>query len=256
MQLCMINADGTDLQRLTNHNAHDYYPIFISQGGGILYASNQGGSFDIFMFMLNSTKLYQLTNGIGNAFSPNPSPDGKTILFANQPFSGPAALWLMASTGKNPRILYSGSGAIVGAAWAPDGQTIAFVMSVDSQGNHQVFLIDVNVIPAAPRQITHDLAGLTGSLDWSPDGNYLLLCAGPAGDKDIFSLEVATGEVIQLTDGGNNAAAAYSPDGKWIAFNSLRNNDQADIFIMQADGTYQRQLTDDPEPDWQPQWEP
>ena len=59
-----------------------------------------------------------------------------------------------------------------------------------------------------------------------------------------------------LTNGGNNAACSYSPDGQWIAFNSLRNNDQADIFIMRADGSSLSQVTDNAEPDWQPQWEP
>ena len=92
--------------------------------------------------------------------------------------------------------------------------------------------------------------------DWSPDGRYLLIYAGPTGDKDIFRIDVQNETAAQLTDGGNNAASSYSPDGSWIAFNSLRNNDQADIFIMRTDGTDVRQVTNDPEPDWQPQWEP
>ncbi|HKI53546.1 MAG TPA: hypothetical protein VJ987_05435, partial [Anaerolineales bacterium] len=95
-----------------------------------------------------------------------------------------------------------------------------------------------------------------GSLDWSPDGRSLLIYAGPPGDKDIFRIDVDAEVAEQLTDGGNNAACSYSPDGQWIAFNSLRNNDQADLFIMRADGSSQRQITDNPEPDWQPQWEP
>jgi len=165
-------------------------------------------------------------------------------------------LWLMEITGRNPHILYSGSGAIVGAAWSPDGNTIAFVMTINQPDNNEIFLLDLEVNQKKPRQLTHDLAGITGSIDWSPDGKYLIICSGPVGDKDIFRLEVAAGTIVQLTDGGNNAAASFSPDGQWIAFNSLRNNGQADLFIMEADGTYQRLLTDNPEPDWQPQWEP
>jgi TolB protein len=255
-QLCLINADGSGLERLTGQRAHDYYPAFIPQGGSLVFASNRGGSFDLYLMLLKDGKLYQLTQGIGNVFSPTFSPDGKMIVFANQPASGPASLWIMESTGRDAHPLYSGVNPIVGADWSPDGRTLAFAMSVDQPDAYEVFLLDLNEIQKAPQRVTRGLAGLTGSLDWSPDGKYLLLCAGPAGDKDIFRLEVATGEVIRLTAGGNNAAAAYSPDGQWIAFNSLRNDGQADLFIMEADGTYQRQLTDDPEPDWQPQWEP
>ena len=76
------------------------------------------------------------------------------------------------------------------------------------------------------------------------------------GDKNIFLINVDAQTAVQLTNGGNNAACSFSPDGQWIAFNSLRNNDQADIFIMRPDGTDVRQVTTDPEPDWQPQWEP
>jgi dipeptidyl aminopeptidase/acylaminoacyl peptidase len=67
-------------------------------------------------------------------------------------------------------------------------------------------------------------------VDWSPNSRYLLIYAGPVGDKDIFQINVATGDYTQLTDGGNNAAASYSPDGQYIAFNSLRNDDQADLY--------------------------
>jgi len=103
-------------------------------------------------------------------------------------------------------------------------------------------------------RVSQGLQGIGGSVDWSPDGNFLLIYAGVFGDKNIFKLEVSTGYAIQLTSGGNNAGASYSPDGLYIVFNSLRNNDQADLYIMRADGTNQIQLTNHPEPDWGPQW--
>ena len=254
-QLCWVNADGSGYQQLTNVEAHNYYPVYSPKGGSIVYASNQnGGAFDLFLFIFDGARLIRLTNFIGNVVSPSFSPDGERILFANRAGEGPTSLWTVDNTGENPDLLYAGPNTIVGADWSPDGETIAFAMAGDNPTSYEIFLMQVDGTNV--RQLTRGLAGIGGSLDWSPDGRFLLIYAGPEGDKDIFRIDVAGQTAAQLTDGGNNASASYSPDGQWIAFNSLRNNDQADIFIMRPDGTDVRQVTSNPEPDWQPQWEP
>ena len=254
-QLCLINADGTGYQQLTNVDANNYYPTFSPLGGSIVYASNQsGGVFDLFLFVFEGSRLIRLTNFIGNVISPSFSPDGKKILFANRAAEGPTSLWTVDNTGQNANLLYAGPNTIVAADWSPDGKTIAFAMAVNGPNDYEVFLMKGDGSDA--QQLTNGLPGIGGSLDWSPDGKYLLIYAGPQGDKNIFRIDVEAKTATQLTNGGNNAASAYSPDGQWIAFNSLRNNDQADIFIMRADGSGLRQVTDNPEPDWQPQWEP
>ena len=261
-QLCMVNADGTGYQQITNVEAHNYYPVYSPLGGSIVYASNQnGGFFDLFLFVFQGSRLLRLTENIGNVLSPSFSPDGQTILFANRAAEGPTSLWTVANTGENARLLYAGPNTIVSADWSPDGNTIAFAMSVDQLGmgadqpsGFEIFLMDADGTNV--RQLTRGLEGIGGSLDWSPDGRSLLIYAGRPGDKNIFRIDVEAKTAVQLTEGGNNAACSYSPDGQWIAFNSLRNDDQADIFIMRADGSSLRQVTDNPEPDWQPQWEP
>lgn len=254
-QLCWINADGSGYQQLTNTEANNYYPTFSPKGGSIVYASNQnGGVFDLFLFVFEGSRLIRLTNFIGNVVSPSFSPDGKRILFANRAGEGPTSLWTVDSTGENPNLLYAGPNTIVAADWSPDGSTIAFVMAVDSPNSYEIFLMGADA--SNVRQLTRGLAGIGGSVDWSPDGRFLLIYAGPEGDKNIFQVDVSGQTAAQLTNGGNNASASYSPDGQWVAFNSLRNNEQADIFIMRPDGTDIRQVTSDPEPDWQPQWEP
>ena len=254
-QLCTVNADGTSYQQLTDLEAHSYYPVYSPLGGSVVYASNQnGGVFDLFLFVFTGEKLLRLTEQIGNVLSPSFSPDGTRILFANRAAEGPTSLWTVDTTGENPDLLYAGPNTIVAADWAPMGNRIAFAMAVDQPDAYEVFIMDAD--GSNLRQLTRGLPGIGGSLDWSPDGKSLLIYAGAAGDKNIFLVNVDAETAVQLTNGGNNAASSFSPDGQWIAFNSLRNNDQADIFIMRPDGTDVRQVTNDPEPDWQPQWEP
>lgn len=259
--LCMVNQDGSGLLRLTDANANDYYPSFSPLGGAVAFASNRSlGTFDLYFMVLAQSSLIELTSEIGNAFSPDFSPDGERVVFANQDARGQTALYIVDSDGNNLRLLFegpnfSGPTSIVGAAWSPEGSTIAFAMSTTELFEYEIFLINEEG-EEPPQKLTTGLLGITGSLDWSPEGRYLLISAGPPADKDIFKLDLQANIISQLTSGGNNNAPAFSPDGAFIAYNSLRNHGQADIYIMRADGSEERQLTNHPEPDWQPQWEP
>lgn len=260
-QICMVNRDGSGLLQVTHENINHYYPAFSPQGEAIIYASNQSfGTFDLYLLVLSTSQSVELTYEIGNVFSPDFSPDGEKIIFINRAEGQPTGLWIMDKNGENPRLLYggpnyAGPNTLVSAAWGPDNRTIALAMSENQLFEYEIFLFDKET-QEAPRRVTYGLLGITGSVDWSPDGRYLLLSAGPPLDKDIFRYEIETGIMTRFTYGGNNNSAVYSPDGEWIVFNSLRNNDQADLYLMRADGSDLQQITDNPEPDWQSQWEP
>lgn len=254
-QICIINADGSGFQQLTSTVNNNYYPAISPDSKAIVFASNKYDNFDLYLLDIAASTFTQLTSNLGNSFSPDFSHDGKQILFVNKTTDGKSALWIMGSRGENPRPIYTSGRNIVGAAWSPDGKTIAFAMSVNLLFAYEIFLLDTSN-PSSPRQISRGLEGIGGSISWSPDGKNLLIFAGPVAAREIYRLEIDTGNATQLTFGGNNAAASYSPDGQWIVYNSLRNNNQADLFIMQFNGHTTRQLTTDPEPDWQPQWGP
>lgn len=252
-QLCMINRDGSDLVQLTDMAASNYYPVFTPDASSILFASNRAGpNFDFFLLNFAEREVFQLTVNIGNVIAPDFSPDGRTIAFANRVGNNPTAIWMVNADGLNPRLVYTGTGDIVSLAWSPDGTRLAYAMNTGTPQEYEIFTMDAN--GRNHLKISQGLQGIGGSVDWSPDGTSLLIHAGPFGDKDIFRVEVATGIYIQLTDGGNNAGASYSPNGQFIVFNSLRNNDQADLYIMEADGSGMRQITNDPEPDWGASW--
>ena len=251
-QLCMINRDGTGLTQLSDMEASNYYPVFTPDGSALLFASNRNGPFDLYLLLFGEKQLFQITENVGNVVSPDYSPDGRRIVFANQVGEGPAAVWMVNADGLNPHLVYNGADDIVATAWSPDGERIAYAMSVGIPQEYEIFTMDTD--GKNHLRISQGLAGIGGSIDWSPDGKNLLVYAGVYGDKNIFKIDVATGNYTQITDGGNNAGASYSPDGRYIVFNSMRNEDQADLYIMRADGSNQVQLTNDPEPDWGATW--
>jgi Tol biopolymer transport system component len=253
-QICMVNRDGTGLTQLTDMEASNYYPVFSPDGSSLLFASNRNGAFDLYLLAFEEKQLYQLTENVGNVITPDYSPDGRTIVFANRVGSDPTSIWMVNADGLNPRRVYQGTDVIVAVAWSPAGDKIAYAMSVGIPLEYEIFTMDAN--GKNHLRISQGLKGIGGSLDWSPDGQNVLVYAGPYLDKDIFRIDAANGRFAQLTDGGNNAGGSYSPDGRYIVFNSMRNDDQADLYIMRADGTNPQQLTNHPEPDWDAHWSP
>jgi serine/threonine protein kinase len=253
-QLCIVNRDGTGYTQLTDMDASSYYPVFTPDGEGLLFSSNRNGSFDLYLLVFDQKQLIQLTNRVGNVVSPDYSPDGRRIVFANRPDNLPTSIWRMDSDGSNQRMLYQGPDSIVAVAWSPAGDKIAYAMSAGIPQEYEIFIMDPDGMNH--HRLTQGLKGIGGSLDWSPDGKYLLIYAGSINDNDIYRLDSISGELKQITDGGNNAGASYSPDGRFIVFNSTRNAGQADLFIMRADGSNPQQLTNHPEPDWGAHWSP
>ncbi len=91
---------------------------------------------------------------------------------------------------------------------------------------------------------------------WSPDGKMIVFYSNRAGNEDIYTISVETGQKTQLT---NNISAdsqpTWSPNGQYIAFESDRNGDY-DIYIIRPDGTGLKRLTKSPLREMTPAWSP
>jgi dipeptidyl aminopeptidase/acylaminoacyl peptidase len=85
----------------------------------------------------------------------------------------------------------------------------------------------------------------------SPDGTrvvYQVRTIDREKDKyrsHLWMVPASGGEPRQLTHGeGKNTGAAWSPDGKWIAFVSDRKDKKAQIYRLPLDGGEAERLTD------------
>lgn len=108
-----------------------------------------------------------------------------------------------------------------------------------------------------PQKITKDGVGASYLHGISPNNNILLFTGHRKEKYDLYSVNIDTGEEIQLTDtDGLDDGSEFSPDGKYIYFNSNRTGSMK-LYRMDSDGSNPEQLTfDDNYKDWFPHVSP
>src|SRR5579859_1720286 len=189
---------------------------------------------EVYSIGVDGTDLQQLTKNIDgmNFYLPGDikwSPDGNFIAFC----LFPGGSYVMKLDGSGPHLLDK-----VGChpSWSPDGKTIALISKHDSYAQlYAVDLINFNL-----RQLTQSESDVTKAL-WSPDGVHILF---ELFDHKIYVLDTTSLKETMLTS--ESELSQWSPDGRLIAVVSSQNvkNSVNELFIMNADGTNLKQLTD------------
>lgn len=190
---------------------------------------------------ITGTKIIDNKNAGNMNVAPSISPDGKYLAFLSEKDLFGIDLFLAdAKTGKVLRKLSSQvSNSHIddfnflesAGTWSPDGKQFAF--SIFSKGKNQLMIINVDNGSVALRAEMGKVAQF-GNLTWSPNGEDLAFSGMVQGQSDIFSYNLKTRQVTQLTnDAYSDYAPAYSQDGKKIAFSSDRvsilNNSKAAV---------------------------
>lgn len=159
-------------------------------------------------------------------------------------------------------------------AWSPDGRRIAFVSG--REGTNKIYV--TNVDGTGTLRLSdgpHD-----SSPAWSPDGRRIVYASGRAGKpeflpdnvrrnpqfvpptnlrparpaNDIYVMDANGSAVVRLTnDPSDNVTPTWSPDGRRIAFSSVRDGNY-ELYAMNADGTGVKRLTNLEGSDVSPSW--
>jgi Tol biopolymer transport system component len=204
----------------------------------------------------SSAAPVRLTTSEDKEFDPDISPDGRSIAFRLNPdvTSDHADIWVMAADGSGPSNLTNAPELDNWSpAWSPDGSRIAFASTRDG-GTLSVWTMDGQ--GADVQRVTREHGEYP---DWSPQGDRIVYAAPPSGSGryDLWIVPAdGAGEPVRLTDDpGTQFGPAWSPDGRWIAYQS-EIGERWEVWIIRADGTGARRVTPEGEDGVWPAWSP
>jgi dipeptidyl aminopeptidase/acylaminoacyl peptidase len=150
----------------------------------------------------------RLTEGNYTVSDARWSPDGTQVSYTTNPTPGAddggiSDIWILAVASGERRKLLENSGPDRSARWSPDGKWIAFNTS-DIRGYvHQTHLSVIAATGGAPRRLTANFELNAGTPVWSRDGKTIYFSSNVREAVEIFSADVSSGTVEQLTDRGS-----------------------------------------------------
>ncbi len=119
-------------------------------------------------------------------------------------------------------------------------------------------LFAMNADGSAPVNLSKELGVELGS-SWSPDGTKILFDSDRTGDSEIFVVNADGSNPVNLTNdpAKSDLSPSWSPDGTKILWErwplpDMADMDRPEIFVMNADGSNQRNLGDGYRPTWSP----
>lgn len=202
--------------QFTSSTGLDVFPAFSSDGRSIVYASDRSGSFELYRRPIApGGREIQLTTDGQQNLSPAWSPDGETIAYHAKRVGG---VWLLPALGGVPRQLTTFGSR---PSFSPDGKAVVFESG-------SIIDFAANSLGALPPSV-------------------------------LWIAPVDGGPPRPLTQigrpSGGHGAAAWSPDGKRIAFASY-DRTASEIWLVDADGGNLVQVSEGNGQCYDPVWGP
>ncbi len=154
--------------------------------------------------------------------APNWSKDGKYFLYNSD-----GHILKLPVSGGEPQEVNTGSAVKCNNdhGISPNGAQLAIS---DQSENGSSIIYTLPIDGGTPKRITQNSPSYWHG--WSPDGKTLAFCGERNGEFDIYTIPAEGGQETRLTTAkGLDDGPDYSPDGKYIYFNSTRTGTMADL---------------------------
>jgi TolB protein len=216
LDLWVVNADGSGLERLTTDPANEVDPAWTPDGAAVVYTSDRESRGDLYQLTLGTKAATRLTRHfVGRAIMPAPAASPPRIAFAAQTLRV-GAFWdyqihVRQADGTTTPVA-SPAGACW-PRWSPDGRRMAHVRLNQNAPS----VLELRSGPGLQSTGVLTTPGLWSYYPaWSPDQSHLVYSVSPehheGEDWDLAVIDVATGKWQRLTQGrGNDRLPDWRP---------------------------------------------
>jgi TolB protein len=261
-EIYSMEADGSDVQRLTYNDSIDFYPTWAPYGDKIAFSSTRDGLvFDIFTMDADGANPFNVTNRPdASDMYPAWSPDGTQIAFSRL-LEGSSSIYIINADGSGLFQVVDGNGqSLYMPTWSPDGTEIMFTSADEPPqvGFEPALIEKVKADGSERTQIMW--IEINGNLDWSWVNNTVAYY-NAAIYLEIYSMNPDGTNINRITPLPEDSDTfyknpAWSPDGTQIVFQGSITGDE-NIYIVDVETREIINITsefdsDDKMPDWQP----
>lgn len=232
-QIMAMDFDGHGVYAITRNRSLNLLPSWSPGGDRVAFTSYMRNNPDLYVVGAGGGRPMRMSKRRGMNTGADWSPDGSKLALTLSKDGNPEIYIIDARTGGILSQLTKNRAIDTSPVWSPDGRQIAFVS--DRQGGPQIFVM--NADGSNQRRVS-----LNGDYNttpvWAPRKDKRIL-AYTTRDKnfDIVTLDLDSGQMVRITQNqGNNEEPSFSPNGRAIAFASVRK-EGAGIYIANADGS-------------------